>query len=202
MSGGGCAWTTTTSLTTCDGTFQYLGLHSAAARRPLLKFDAQTSGVAISYLNSSYLLASGEGVMIGDYPLWANFGSTCATYQFKGPGTLAARSSVWGGTVLLSDHVFDNYYDGKIKPEDQKQAIGYRHYPMKEMASYIEHERHLPTIAGRDEWNKEGMFSVDQLTNQLWVTVETQSLYIKELNDRMTALQNYLVEKRLNELKK
>ena len=57
-------------------------------------------------------------------------------------------------------------------------------------------------IAGRDQWNKEGMFSVDQLTNQLWVTVETQSLYIKELNDRMNALQDYLVEKRLRELKK
>lgn len=202
--GGGCAWTTTTSLTTCDGTFQYQGAHSAAARRPLLKFDAQTSGVTISYVNGSYLLAQGEGVMIGDYASWANsalYGS-CAAYQFKGPGTIAARSSVWGGSVLLSDHVFDNYYDGKIKPEDQKQAIGYRHYPMKEMESYIERERHLPTIAGREEWNKEGMFSVDQLTNQLWVTVETQSLYIKELNDRMNALQDYLVDKRLKELKK
>ena len=202
FAGGGCAWTSTTSLTTCDGTFQYQGTQSSAARRPLLKFDAQTSGTAISYLNSSYLLASGEGLMIGDYAAWANVGSSCATYQFKGPGTIAARSSVWGGTVLLSDHVFDNYYDGKIKPEDQKQAIGYRHYPVKEMANYIEQERHLPTIAGRDQWNKEGLFSVDQLTNQLWVTVETQSLYIKELNDRMNALQNYLVEKRLRELRK
>lgn len=211
FAGGGCAWTSTTSLTTCDGTFQYQGAQTAAARRPLLKFDAQTSGMAISYLNSSYLLASGDGVMIGDYASWANsalysgcgtFGLPTTGYMFKGPGTIAARSSVWGGSVLLSDHVFDNYYDGKIKPEDQKQAIGYRHYPMKEMASYIEQERHLPTIGGRDEWNKEGMFSVDQLTNQLWVTVETQSLYIKELNDRMNALQGYLVEKRLRELKK
>jgi hypothetical protein len=201
--GGGCAWTSSTSLTTCDGTFQYQGSQTAAARRPILKFDAQTSGVTTSYVNGSYLLASGEGVMIGDYAAWANsslYGS-CAAYQFKGPGTLSARSSVWGGTVLLSDHVFDNYYDGKIKPEDAKQAVGYRHYPMKEMASYIEKERHLPTIGGRDEWNKEGMFSVDQLTNQLWVTVETQSLYIKELNDRMNALQDYLIEKRLRELK-
>ena len=202
--GGGCVWTNTTSLTTCDGTFQYQGFQTAAARRPILKFDAQTSGVTTSYVNGSYLLASGEGVMIGDYPSWAQSSlyASCAAYQFKGPGTLSARSSVWGGTVLLSDHVFDNYYDGKIKPEDEKQAIGYRHYPVKEMASYVERERHLPTIAGRDEWNKEGMFSVDQLTNQLWVTVETQSLYIKELNDRMNALQDYLVEKRLKELKK
>ena len=202
LAGGGCAWTSTTSLSTCDGTFQYIGAQTAAARRPLLKFDAQTSGIAISYVNASYLVTSGEGMMVGDYAAWANAGNSCATYQFKGPGTIAARSSVWGGSVLLSDHVFDNYYDGKIKPEDQQQAIGYRHYPVKEMANYIEQERHLPTIAGRDQWNKEGMFSVDQLTNQLWVTVETQSLYIKELNDRMNALQDYLVEKRLRELKK
>ena len=209
--GGGCNWTSTTSLLTCDGTFQYQGTQSAAALRPLLKFDAQTTGTGVQYLNNNYMVTSGDGLMIGDYAAWANsalysgcgtFGNSATGYQFKGPGTISARSSVWGGTVLLSDHVFDNYYDGKIKPEDAKQAKGYRHYPMKEMASYIEQERHLPTIAGREEWKKEGLFSVDQLTNQLWVTVETQSLYIKELNDRMNALQDYLVEKRLRELKR
>lgn len=206
FSGGGCAWTSATSLTTCDGTFQYQGAQTAAARRPLLKFDGQTSGVTTSYVDGKYMHTNGDGLMIGDYAAWANSGlygaNNCAAYQFKGPGTISARSSVWGGAVLLSDHVFDNYYDGKIKPEDQQQAIGYRHYPLKEMASFMEENRHLPTIAGREEWNKEGLFSVDKLTNQLWVTVETQSLYIKELNDRMNALQSYLVEKRLKELKK
>jgi hypothetical protein len=44
------------------------------------------------------------------------------------------------------------------------------------------------------------MFSADQVTNQMWVTVEAQALYIKELNDRMNALQQYLVEKRLKDL--
>jgi hypothetical protein len=204
FAGGGCAWTSTTSLLTCDGTFQYIGAQTASARRPILKINAQTTGIVPSYLNGNYLLASGEGLMIGDYPAWANSGNygTCADYRFKGPGTISARSSVWGGAVLLSDHVFDNYYDGRIKPEDQQQAIGYRHYPLKEMTNYVEREHHLPTIAGRDDWKKQSGFSVDQLTNQLWVTVETQSLYIKELNDRMNALQDYLIEKRLQELKK
>jgi hypothetical protein len=32
--------------------------------------------------------------------------------------------------------------------------------------------------------------------------VEEQSLYIKELNERMDALQQYLVQKRLKELRK
>ena len=202
-SGGGCAWTTATSLTTCDGTFQYQGAWTIAARRPILKIDAQSSGVFTTYPNSSYILAQ-KGVMIGNYAAWANSALYAPpNYAFKGPGTISARSSVWGGTVLLSDHVFDMYYDGKTKPEDAKQAAGYRQYNIAEMANYVERERHLPTIDGRDSWRAEGgLFSADKLTNQLWVTVEEQSLYIKELNDRMNALQEYLIEKRLKELKK
>ncbi|MBK9761369.1 MAG: hypothetical protein IPO90_15710 [Flavobacteriales bacterium] len=187
---------------TCDCTIQYTAAVGVTARRPLLKFDAQVNGIGISYPNGNYLLSQ-KGVMIGDYATWANSALYVApNYQHKGPGTISARSSVWGGAVLLSDHVFDKYYDGVTKLEDAKQAMGYKHYPLKEMANYVEQEHHLPTIGGREDWEKTGQFSVDQLTNQLWVTVETQSLYIKELNDRMTALQNYLVEKRLKDLKK
>ncbi|MFN8352176.1 MAG: hypothetical protein U0U25_11990 [Flavobacteriales bacterium] len=202
-SGGGCAWTSATSLTTCDGTFQYQGTWTVAARRPILKIDAQSNGVFTTYPNSSYILAQ-KGVMIGNYAAWANSALYAPpNYAFKGPGTISARSSVWGGTVLLSDHVFDMYYDGKTKPEDAQQAAGYRQYGIAEMANFVERERHLPTIDGRDSWRAEGgLFSADKLTNQLWVTVEEQSLYIKELNDRMNALQEYLIEKRLKELKK
>ena len=102
---------------------------------------------------------------------------------------------------MLSDHVFDKYYDGVTKPEDAKQAAGYEHYQVEGMMNYVEHYRHLPTIDGRDRWSQNGPFSTDHLTNQLWVTVEEQSLYIKELNERMNALQQFLVEKRLKELK-
>jgi hypothetical protein len=186
-------------LTTCDGSFQYQGAQSAAARRPLLKLDAQTNGTFPTYPNSSYLLAQ-EGVMIGS-SAWAASGAA-PNYLFKGPGTLTAQSSVWGGSVLLSDHVFDKYYDGTVKPEDARRASGYRHYTVDEMAQYVAAERHLPTMDGRQKWMSEGEFSLDKLTNQLWVTVEEQSLYIKELNERMDALQQFLVEKRLKELRK
>ena len=40
----------------------------------------------------------------------------------------------------------------------------------------------------------------DKLSNQLWVTVEEQALYIKELNERMKLLQEHLIEKKLQEL--
>jgi hypothetical protein len=46
-----------------------------------------------------------------------------------------------------------------------------------------------------------GLPSMDHLSNQLWVTVEEQALYIKELNERMELLQKFLVQQRLNELK-
>ena len=164
-----------------------------------MKLDAQIGGTFPTYPNSSYLLAQ-EGVMIGS-PAWAASGAA-PNYLFKGPGTLSAESSVWGGTVLLSDHVFDKYYDGTVKPEDARQAAGYRHFTVGEMAKYVEAERHLPTMDGRQKWMSEGEFSLDKLTNQLWVTVEEQSLYIKELNERMDALQQFLVEKRLKELRK
>jgi hypothetical protein len=55
---------------------------------------------------------------------------------------------------------------------------------------------------GRERWESNGAFSVDQVTNQMWVTVEAQALYIKELNERAEALRKYLVEKRLKELQK
>lgn len=202
-SGGGCAWSSTSSLTTCDGTFQYQGAWTIAARRPILKIDAQTNGVFTTFPNASYLLAQ-DGVMVGSYAAWANSALYAPpNYMFKGPGTLSARSSVWGGSVLLSDHVFDLYYDGKTRPEDAKQAAGYQHYNVAQMADYVARERHLPTIDGRASWKAEGgLFSADKLTNQLWVTVEQQSLYIKELNERMDALQQFLVEKRLKELRK
>ncbi len=200
--GGGCNWNETTSLVTCDGTFQYQGIWTTANRRPVIKIDAQVNAVGIVNYNGSYIVAQ-DALVIGDYNTWARSSLYVSpNYQYRGPGTLSAQSSVWGGGVLLSDHVFDQYYDGLVKPEDARQAMGYQHYGVKEMAKYMEREHHLPTIAGRDEWNKTGSFSLDNLTNQIWVTVEEQSLYIKELNERMDALQKYLVEKRLKELKK
>jgi hypothetical protein len=53
------------------------------------------------------------------------------------------------------------------------------------MADFIATNRHLPTIKGRSDWNKEGSFSLGDMANQLWTTTETQTLYITELHDRL-----------------
>lgn len=197
---GGCSLLTTSSLTTCDGTFQYIGAQGSAQRRPLLKLNAEINAVISVFSNGDYIY-SDDAVMVEKNAGWATSGAF-PNQLFKGPGTLGAEVGVWGGSVLLSDHVFDAYYDGAVRPEDRERARGYQHYSIDAMTNYVERERHLPTIEGRDAWEKQGRFSLDDINTQLWVTVEEQALYIKELNERMETLRKQLVQKRLKELAK
>ena len=194
----GCMLTTANNLQTCDGTFQYVGATGAFQWRPNVRFTGYSGGLTITINNADYLY-SALPTIIGSPGFAAGGGPVPTPFNFAGRGTLTAQTSVWGGTTLLSDYVFDKYFDGKTRPSDA-QGAGFEHTPLTEMASYVERERHLPTIDGREEWKANGAPSVDHLTNQLWVTVEEQALYIKELNERMEVLQKYLVDKRLKEL--
>ncbi|MEO7082319.1 MAG: hypothetical protein ABIY71_12360, partial [Flavobacteriales bacterium] len=190
-------WTLTAGVNTisCDGAVTYSGggPPTISSQLPRVAFLAKYVGGGISYKVGNYMFAD-EGLMVGD-------GSWATTApNFKGPGTLSAQRSVWSGSTLLNDYVFDLYYDGEARPEDAQPASRYVRTPLKELPSYVERERRLPTIDGRDQWKKQGTFSVDKLGNQLWITVEDQALYIQELNARMDALKQYLVEKKLREL--
>ena len=62
--------------------------------------------------------------------------------------------AVYDDGTQISDYVFDHYFDGKIRPEDMEKHSQYRLLPLPQMISFIEKERHLPTIIGREEWNK------------------------------------------------
>ncbi|MEO8067972.1 MAG: hypothetical protein ABI599_09800 [Flavobacteriales bacterium] len=193
----GCLHTTGMFLSTCDGTFQWNGAQGTANKHPQLRLYCQVGSILI-VLNTGDYIYTPKAVMIGT-TAWAQ---GTGPFAFKGTGTISAQNQVWGGGLLLSDHVFDKYYDGQVKPEDATAAQGYQHRTVDEMASYVESNRHLPTVQGRSMWDAIGGFSVDQLNTDLWVTVEEQALHIKELNDRMELLQKYLIEKRLAELKK
>ncbi len=191
----GWSLTNGTNTNTCDGTYGYSGggTPSISQRLPRVAFLAQYVGGGIAFKIGNYMFAD-EGLMVGD-ATWAGTAGA-----FKGPGTLSAQRSVWSNGSLLNDYVFDLYYDGEAKPEDAPSASRYVRTPLKELPNYVERERRLPTIDGRDQWNKQGTFSVDKLGNQLWITVEDQALYIQELNARMDALKQFLVEKKLKEL--
>jgi hypothetical protein len=149
--------------------------------------------------SGNYLVAQ-QGVMIGTNA-WSTSGAF-PNQAFRGPGTISAQKAVFANGTMLSDHVFDNYFDGQVNPEDAAAGRVYAHMPIDAMANYVEKERHLPTMDGRTQWESNGAFSLDHVTNQMWITVEAQALYIKELNERTQALRKYLVEKRLKELQK
>ena len=113
------------------------------------------------------------------------------TGGYKGPGTLNAQA-VYDDNVLLTDYVFDHYFDGVIKPQDAQKHGNFRMMSISDMNKFIHSERHLPSIKGRKEWEAHGKFSVGELTQQLWETVEIQSLYITELEQRLANLESKL----------
>lgn len=101
-----------------------------------------------------------------------------------GPGSVTAEA-VYDENIIISDYVFDHYFDGRLKEKDELNHNNYRQYSIDEMVDYMQKYRHLPTIRGRDDWEN-GRFSVGELSTELWVTYETNALYLKELNDRLT----------------
>jgi len=111
------------------------------------------------------------------------WGSPTGTSQ--GAGTINAVG-VYDDSVLLTDYIFEIYYDGA--PIEAR----YNNYKIKtldEELEFIEENKHLSTMVGRKEW-EEKKISQGELVSQLWATVETQALYIKEMNERIKALEN------------
>lgn len=189
------------STVACDGDpaqWSGSGSYTITTRLPRVAFLAKySSTIGMVYDVGSYMYAH-EGFLVGD-ATWAASGAY-PNYTFRGPGTLVAERSVWSDNSLLSDYVFDLYYDGDIRPEDGKAAANYQRVPLAQLPEHLEQHRSLPNLDGRDAWNRTGGFSVDHLTNQLWVAVEDQALYIQELNERMEALRKFLVERKLQEV--
>lgn len=100
-------------------------------------------------------------------------------------GDLYVTGDIYDGTCkIVCDYVFDKYFDGKVKDDDEDIEIK----TIGETVKYIEEERHLPTMPGRVEIEKERK-SNGELIRKLWETVEVQSLYIKELHERLEKLE-------------
>lgn len=202
-------WNLTNGVNTvaCDGqTTTWGGSGPAISNQlPRVAFYAKYIGGGMSYNVGNYIYAN-EGLMVGA-AAWAASGAFVpppgvSTLAHRGPGTISAEKSVWSDATLLTDYVFDLYYDGEARPEDAKGANSYARVPLRDLPNYVEANRKLPNVDGRRMWNTQGSFSLDQLTNQLWTAVEDQALYIKELNERMDALRQYLVEQKLKAMEK
>jgi hypothetical protein len=132
------------------------------------------SGIDISSLNhsagsSTYM----EALVVGN-----------PTGTHNGNGSISAQS-VYDDNVLLTDYVFEKYYDGEVIDEDRQD------YTMKSLSEEIvftEEKKHLSTMIGREEWEENGSSSTGEIISQLWETVETQFLYIKELKEEIDKL--------------
>jgi len=182
------------------GCANFGGTFGPSRQRPAVRFGVSTGAATITpsdgvppFLSGPYIQY--EGGLVVELPVpttgpalpWG--WQTAPYYAYKGPNTVAAQRGVYDGGVRLNDHVFDRYFDGRVKPEDASTAGDEGVRTISEMASYMRNERHLPTVKGRDAWQREGPFSLGDMTNQLWVTTESQALYVTELNDRLNALE-------------
>lgn len=154
-------------------------------QRPVTTFTGNVK--ATTYVNGSapYILYSGA-VMVDSMadPL-----NTWAATNFRGPGTIRARLAAFDGTTRLSDHVFDRYFDGAVRPEDQQAAQNYDYVGLPQLKEYLATERHLPNMPSRTEWERHGARSIGELQTGLWETVETQALHIIELEKDLGALE-------------
>lgn len=146
------------------------------------RFNANVTSPTVVPRNANFTQYPG-GLMVGTQA-WANTPGT-----FKGPGTIRAQNGVYDGNTQLSDHVFDRYYDGVVRPEDAASAADYHMVPLDDLRQTLERDRHLPDMPSRQEWEQAGTPSLGQLQTGLWRTVETQALYITELEKDLSALE-------------
>jgi hypothetical protein len=155
--------------------------------RPVIRWHGVRADAPAAFnAQGEYILFDG-GFLVEETPGWA--AQTAPYYAFKGPGTISAERGVWDGNTRLNDHVFDRYFDGRVRPEEAATFGDRRHHDLKDMAAHTAQKRHLPTMKGRAEWEHQQGFALGDLTNQLWSTAETQALYLSELEQRTRALE-------------
>jgi len=154
--------------------------------RPVTRFYGKVSSPGYGAVTTGAFLNYGGGLMIDHNanPL------TWADGAYKGPGTIRASLAVYDGNTALSDHVFDKYYEGDVAPEDVKSAEGYTYVGLPALKGYLQNERHLPNMPSREDWESHGSPSLGQLQTGLWESVETQALYITQLENDLSALES------------
>lgn len=152
-----------------------------SASRPVLYVTGNTAGATTGIDDYIYY---NKAIVVGDPVL-------PAPYLHHGPGSLTAEA-VYDENIQLSDFVFDHYFDGKLSEADALKYQDHKQLSLPEMIQFMEKQRHLPTITGRSEWNKKGASPIGKIATELWVTYETQALYILELNEKITEMESIM----------
>lgn len=87
------------------------------------------------------------------------------------------------GALCCPDYVFDQYFDKKC------EIPNYKILNIDETMDFAKTNRHLPTIKTNRSNIEEKQLNINELVLNLWETVETQAIHIKELNDRIKVLE-------------
>jgi len=126
------------------------------------------------------IVVSDDGVSIG-----------APTGGRQGTGTLNAQA-VYDDGVLLTDYVYDLYFDGVLvdSDNDNHKALSFNidYFDIDKYSELFEESKSLPNMPTRSEWEDKKV-SVGDLAQRLWEVVEVQSLHIKQLNDRLKKLE-------------
>lgn len=178
-----------TVLTVEGGGSTFISILTPAASTGVLTFGSPTSNrrgeIAYNHATDTLVLRAqgttdrvtiGTGVQVG-----------VPTGGDKGAGTLNAVA-VYDDNVLLTDYLWDLYYDGALRPEDQVQWSGARLWSLAETRIFTHAHRHLPTLPGRAEWAASGARSLGQMVTALWETVEQQQMHLFALEAELAAL--------------
>lgn len=102
----------------------------------------------------------------------------------KGAGTINAQA-VYDDNVLLTDYVFDLFYDGRTA--HRVPEYGKRLYSLAETTAAGRELRRLPWMPTRETFEQDR--AVGAMIGRLWFGQEQQQLYIQQLEARITALE-------------
>lgn len=190
--------------TAASGTVTNMVIHSFA--QPTFDSTNGGSGTEVTatygatlYVEGAPLAVTNKTIITNPYAVWVDDGIVQVDYSIivgnptggdKGAGSINAEA-VYDDNVLLTDYVFDHYYDGQIREKDIRDRPGlsdYRLYSLEECVNFVYKHRHLPTIGGRKEWADKGKASLGDITTQLWETVETHFIYISQLKEEIEQL--------------
>ncbi len=151
-------------------------------QRPVTRFSANISSRATTPASANYVQYDG-GLMIGS-AAWL------AGAAFQGPGTIKVERGVYDAGLLLSDHVFDQYFDGAPQAQDAEAAKGYAYVGLDQLRQRLQTDRHLPNMPSRSQWEASGGASLGTIATGLWETVEDQALYITQLEQDLGTLED------------
>lgn len=150
--------------------------------------DGFLLGVPGTTSSQGFYITNSDGASIIDFngdgsiAFFGGIVGSNATGGDKGAGTINAKA-VYDDNTLLTDWVFDLFYDGKT---EHRVPDGGRLFTLDETTQLSRTERRLPWMPTRDEFSADG--SLGNMVTRLWQGQEQQQIFIQELAAKVRSL--------------